>query len=220
MTERIETQSGAGEAAPAGAVQAAAPSRPDEGSDALLAEREAALAAVQAEIEALTDSHRRLAADFANYRRRIERDRADWEEGARGDLLLRLLPVFDNLRRARAAMDGVDGAAPAVGALVAGLDMVLRGLDEALAAVGVRESVAVGDAFDPTTCEAIGEEADAGVPPGHVSSVLQPGYRLGERVLRAALVRVAASGGEAGGGAAAPDPAAEPAPDPDPEGGR
>jgi molecular chaperone GrpE len=185
-----DTAPGAVGTEPAQGPEAAA--QDGEGAEALR-EREAALSAVQAEIEALTDSHQRLAADFANYRRRVERDRGDWEEGARGDLLLRLLPVFDNLRRARAAADGSQGADAAVAALAAGLDMVLRGLDEALMGVGLRESVRVGEPFDPATCEAIGEEATDAVAPGHVSAVLQPGYRLGERVLRAALVRVAAA---------------------------
>ncbi len=200
MTEKAENdqkeetiQSGADAASPAeAAAEAAAAAAPNDAA-AEQAEREAALGAMQAEIEALTDSHRRLAADFANYRRRVERDRADWEEGARGDLLLRLLPVFDNLRRARAAADLGQGAEAAAGALLAGLDMVLRGLDDVLAAAGLHESVRVGDPFDPTTCEAIGEEATDDVAPGRVSAVLQAGYRIGERVLRPALVRVAAA---------------------------
>ena len=205
-TRQAPGATGVDEAPVGGDEAAAVPAAAEAGAhtQALLAEREAALSALQAEIEALTDSHRRLAADFANYRRRVERDRAEWEDGARGDLLLRLLPVFDNLRRARAAVDGPGGDGP-VGALAAGLDMVLRGLDEVLSAAGVRESVKVGEPFDPATCEAIGEEPGDGVAPGYVTSVLQPGYRLGERVLRAALVRVASAGPE-------PAPA-------DPEGG-
>ena len=158
----------------------------------------------RAEIEALVDSHRRLAADFANYRRRVERDRAEWEAAARGDLLLRLLPAFDNLRRARAAVDGTaDGGD--LGALRSGLDMVLRGLDETLQAIGLEDSVRVGDLFDPKLGEALGEEATEAVMPGHVSDVLQPGYRLGERVLRPALVRVATAPSPARDDAGVPD---------------
>lgn len=151
---------------------------------------EAVARLVQAE-----DVQRRLAADFANYRRRVDRDRSEWEETARGDLLLRLLPVFDNLRRARQAAGQSATAPSSEGAdvLLTGLDMVIRGLDEALAAVGLQESVAVGDAFDPVLCEAIGQEEREDIEPGHVSEVLQSGYRLGERVLRPALVRVAAA---------------------------
>jgi molecular chaperone GrpE len=157
---------------------------------------EAAARLAQAE-----DAQRRLAADFANYRRRVDRDRSEWEATARGDLLLRLLPVFDNLRRARqAAGQSTADTNDAAGALLTGLDMVIRGLDEALMAVGLTESVAVGDAFDPVLCEAIGQEERDDIEPGHVSEVLQSGYRLGERVLRPALVRVAT----AAAGAAVP----------------
>lgn len=152
---------------------------------------EADLARAQADLAALEEAHRRLAADFANYRRRVERDRAGWEEAAQGELLLRLLPVFDNLRRAREAAGAAAGEAGT--ALAAGLDMVVRSLDEALASVGVTESVRVGDPFDPATCEALGEEVRDDFAPGSVSAVLLPGYRLGGRVLRPALVRVAAA---------------------------
>jgi molecular chaperone GrpE len=168
---------GAGEAPPAAAAA--------EG------EAEADLARAQADLAALEEAHRRLAADFANYRRRVERDRAGWEEAAQGELLLRLLPVFDNLRRAREAAGAAAGEQAT--ALAAGLDMVARSLDEALAAVGVTESVRVGDPFDPATCEALGEEVRDDLAPGSVSAVLLPGYRMGGRVLRPALVRVAAA---------------------------
>jgi molecular chaperone GrpE len=165
-----------------------------------------ALMRAVADLRDLEEAHRRLAADFANYRRRVERDRAQWEEAARGDVLIRLLPVFDNLRRARGAASAESGGG-ANGALVAGLDMVLRGLDETLGALGVRETVHVGDPFDPVTCEALGEDETLAVPPGRVSQVLQAGYQLGERVLRPALVRVAAS--PAGSGAASADGATD-----------
>jgi hypothetical protein len=89
-----------------------------------------------------------------------------------------------------------DGRALRSTAQAATVRSALRGLDEVLSAAGVRESVKVGEPFDPATCEAIGEEPGDGVAPGHVTSVLQPGYRLGERVLRAALVRVASAGPE------------------------
>lgn len=151
-------------------------------------------AALEAELRVLDEAHRRLMADFANYRRRVERDRADWEAAARGDLLLRVLPAVDNLRRAReaAARGGqATDAQAALGAVVTGLDMVVRAFDEALTGVGVEESVAVGDAFDPQTAEAIGQDERDDLEPGQVSEVLQAGYRLAGRVLRPALVRVA-----------------------------
>lgn len=138
------------------------------------------------------EAHTRLAADFANYRRRVERDRAEWEDAARSGLLVRLLPVFDNLRRARQAAGQAPGGEDGARALLTGLDMVVRGMDETLGALGVEETVHVGDAFDPALGEAIGEEGREDIEPGHVSDVLQAGYRLGGRVLRPALVRVAA----------------------------
>lgn len=169
----------------ASARQAETESAPAEATVAVLDE-------VLARLAQSEEAQTRLAADFANYRRRVERDRAEWEDAARGDLLVRLLPVFDNLRRARQAASQAPGGEEGASAVLTGLDMVIRGMDETLAALGVEESVHVGDAFDPSLGEAIGEEEREDIAPGQVSSVLQAGYRLAGRVLRPALVRVAA----------------------------
>lgn len=128
----------------------------------------------------------RLAADFENYRRRKDQDLADGrryasEEAARG-----LLPVLDNLRRA--VEHAPEGGAEDF--FVNGLHLVVREFEAALERLGVTRVPSVGEPFDPAVHEAIGgEESD--VDRDTVIDELLPGYRLHDRLLRPAMVRIA-----------------------------
>ena len=128
----------------------------------------------------------RLAADFENFRRRKDQELVDSRRYASEEAARALLPVLDNLRRA------VEHA-PESGAeddLVNGLTLVIREFDAALERIGVTPVPGEGAPFDPAVHEAIGgDEAD--VDQDTVSAVLLPGYRLHDRLLRPALVRVA-----------------------------
>ena len=128
----------------------------------------------------------RLAADFENFRRRKAQEMADRARYASEDAARAMLPVLDNLRRAVDHADTAD-----VADLVHGLQLVVREFEAALANIGVTPIDAAGRPFDPAVHEALGGEEVDGVDVDTVSEELQRGYRLHDRVLRPALVRVA-----------------------------
>lgn len=132
------------------------------------------------------DSLQRERAAFQNYKKRVERERAEHSQNVASDLLLRLLPTLDDFYR---AMDAV----PQGGRddWFEGVALILRKLERFLADEGVVEIEALGQLFDPAFHEAIGVDSDSGAESGTVTQVVQRGYRLGDRVLRPALVRVA-----------------------------
>ena len=147
---------------------------------------EADIAAMQQALVDGENRYLRLAADFENFRRRKDQELVDSRRYASDEAARALLPVLDNLRRAvdHAPEGGVDDD------LVNGLTLVVREFEAALERIGVTPVPGDGAPFDPAVHEAIGgEEAD--VDTDTVSAVLLPGYRLHDRLLRPALVRVA-----------------------------
>jgi molecular chaperone GrpE len=126
----------------------------------------------------------RLAADFENFRRRRAQETLDRARYASESAAVALLPVLDNLQRAIQH-------APEGDPMVDGVRMVARQFEDALASIGVTPIEAAGQPFDPALHEAIGGEESPEVEQDTVVDVLQPGYRLHDRVLRPALVRVA-----------------------------
>lgn len=162
----------------------AGPGSAEDGADGAAA-TEAGLAETQAALDELNARHLRLAADFENFRRRKTQELLDRGRYGAEALARSLLPVLDNLQR---ALDHAADAEP--GSLLEGLRLVARQLEEALQAAGVERIPAEGEAFDPSVHEAVaGEESDA-VDRDVVGDELQPGYRLHDRVLRPAMVRV------------------------------
>jgi molecular chaperone GrpE len=128
----------------------------------------------------------RLAADFENFKRRKTQEIADARRYESEDAALALLPVLDNLRRA------VDHASEA-GAeefFVSGLQLVVREFETALERIGVVPVPAVGERFDPALHDAIAAEESDDVTEDTVIAELVPGYRLHDRLLRPAIVRV------------------------------
>jgi molecular chaperone GrpE len=148
------------------------------------AEREAMVAALEAEIVDLRDRSIRTLADFENFRKRAEREREESRRFAIADTVRDLLPVLDNLERALSAEGSVED-------LKAGVEMVLRQLRESLRQRGVEEVKSRGEPFDPAFHEAVTREEDAGVAVPMVAEELQRGYTLHGRLLRPAMVRVA-----------------------------
>jgi molecular chaperone GrpE len=132
------------------------------------------------------DRHLRLAADFDNYKRRSRQEQVDTIQHASTELISRLLPGLDDLHK---ALDhtpaGVDEA------WVKGLELSVRKLEEALAAFGLEPIEAVGAPFDPKQHEAIGHEESDEYPEDTVVQELRRGYRMRDRVVRPALVKVA-----------------------------
>ena len=144
-------------------------------------------AAAQAEAARLKDQLLRLAADFDNFKKRARRELADTTKIAREEVLKELLPVFDNLERATShATQSTD-----VKALTEGISMVTRQFVDALGKLGIERVSALGLPFDPTVHEAVQHLETTEHAPGTVAMELQAGYRLGDRVIRPAMVVVA-----------------------------
>lgn len=161
---------------------AAGPTEAEEAEQAVVADVDA----LQQALDEGENRYLRLAADFENFRRRKDQELIDSRRYASEEAARALLPVLDNLRRA--AEHAPEGAAE--DDLVNGLALVIREFDAALERIGVAPVPGEGAPFDPAVHEAIGgEEAD--VDHDTVSAVLLPGYRLHDRLLRPALVRVA-----------------------------
>ena len=140
----------------------------------------------KAQSDEYLDLAQRKQAEFANYRRRTEGIRAEAYDDGRRDAIAQLLPVVDNLERALAAA-GEEG-----NALKSGVEMVLRQTRDALTKMGVEEIDPQGQPFDAELMNAVMQgSADEGKP-GTVCMVLQKGYKLGERAIRHAMVKVVA----------------------------
>ena len=142
--------------------------------------------AAPGEIDDRDARYLRLAADFENFKRRKTQEIADVRRYESEDAALALLPVLDNLRRA------VDHAseAGAEEVFMAGLELVVREFETALERLGVVPVPAVGERFDPSIHEAIAAEESDEVEEDMVVAQLVPGYRLHDRLLRPAIVRV------------------------------
>lgn len=143
----------------------------------------AELAAEREKAEQYFKSWQRAAADFANYKRRVEQEKGEASRFASAALIINLLPVYDDLERAVGTVD----ANLAGLNWVQGVVQIQKKFWALLQAMGVEEVPATGAAFDPAVHEAVarqpGEE-------GKVLHVVQKGYRLGERVVRPAMVIV------------------------------
>ena len=151
------------------------------------AEVEQQLIAEQQRAEECLDLLRRTQADFVNYRRRMSQEQAEVRIAAQSELLSRLLPVLDDLGRALGTAPPEMASHP----WVQGQLLVARRLTTVLGQLGVRQIGAPGEQFDPRWHEAISTEVRADVPEGTIVRVAQPGYVLGERVIRPAQVVVA-----------------------------
>jgi len=135
----------------------------------------------------LTADLQRVQAEFANYRRRVERDRQSVAEQALGSVLLGLLPVLDDLDRARSH-----------GEVEGGFKLVADGLETTLTKLGLQRFGDPGEPFDPTVHEALTHTLSAEVTEPVCAEIYQPGYRVGDRILRPARVAVAEPGEQPG----------------------
>ncbi|TLQ44670.1 nucleotide exchange factor GrpE [Streptomyces marianii] len=185
--EKPDVPSGA---TPDDAAQAAASSA-DEGAaqagDAAQTARTAADAGLTAQLDQVrtalnerTLDLQRLQAEYQNYRRRVERDRITVKEIAVAQLLTELLPVLDDIGRAREH-----------GELVGGFKSVAESLETVAAKMGLQQFGKEGEPFDPTVHEALMHSYAPDVTETTCVAILQPGYRIGERTIRPARVAVA-----------------------------
>ncbi len=125
----------------------------------------------------------RSAADFINYKRRVEQERGEQARFAGAALVINLLPVYDDLAR---AVETVDAHLAGLN-WVQGVFAIQRKFAQLLEAMGVTEIAAAGEAFDPNRHEAVGKQPGED---GKVLHVVQKGYLLGDKVLRPAMVIV------------------------------
>ena len=154
----------------------------------------AQLAKLQAERDDLKDKLLRTLAEMENLRRRTEREIADAKAYAVTSFARDMLGSSDNLRRALESLpaDAMKAADAAAKALHEGVELTERELLKTLERHGVRQIDPQGEKFDPNLHQAMFEAPDATIAKGLVSKVVQFGYKIGERVLRPALVGVSA----------------------------
>jgi molecular chaperone GrpE len=152
-----------------------------------VSELQSELLATQAKADEYLEGWQRARADFANYKKRVERDQAQTYQNAAASILKRYLSVLDDLERALKSrpLDG-DGAAWSEG-----IELIYRKLVSILESEGIQTMDADGVLFDPNLHEAIMSEDSDQHESGQVIEVLQQGYTLGDKVLRPAMVRVA-----------------------------
>ncbi len=139
---------------------------------------------LKAERDQLLDRLARLQAEFENARKRTERERAEFREFVTGSVVEQFLPVLDNFELA------LKSAATAH-QLRSGVSLIVKQMEEILQKMQVSAVPTVGEAFDPHIHEALGTVERDDVPDQHVAEEVRRGYRMRERLLRPALVRVA-----------------------------
>lgn len=152
----------------------------------------AELKRVEAENAELKNQLARRQADFENYRKRVERERTETYNRVVADVATKLLPVSDNLKRALDSEASVEAAeSDEFRHFLSGVDLIWKQLNGVLEALGVKPIVAVGEPFDPHIHEAVVTEATDEFEPDTVIQEILAGYRLGDKLIRPALVKVA-----------------------------
>ena len=147
---------------------------------------ESPLDALRKEKDALHDRLLRTAAEFDNYRKRVDRDRRDQVDAATADAVVDFLPIVDDLERALKAPTGGDSEG-----FRKGVELIHQQMVDLLRKRGVRPIEAVGAEFDPRYHQAVAQEASADHREGEVMEEYARGYMLGDRLLRPAMVKVA-----------------------------
>lgn len=180
------------------------PSRPAKGSTgdlalnmggpevAELVATRAELKRLEGEVKELRDSLARRQADFENYRKRMERERSDTYNRVVVDIAAKLLPVLDNLKRALDTEASVEASeSDEFRHFLSGVDLIYKQLNGVLDALGVKPVLAEGEMFDPHLHEAVVTEPTDEYEPDTVMQEIVRGFRVGEKLIRPALVKVA-----------------------------
>jgi molecular chaperone GrpE len=152
----------------------------------------AELRRVEIERSDLREALARRQADFENYRKRVERERTESYNRMVGDVVSKLLPVLDNLRRAIEAEGSLQAdESREFRHFLQGVELIYKQLSSVLEGLGLQPVAALGHRFDPHVHEAVVTEQTEEYEPDTVIQELVPGYRLGEKLLRPAIVKVA-----------------------------
>ena len=145
----------------------------------------AELEKVKAELESKNDLLLRTAAEFDNFKKRTERERLTVAEFAKANIIKELLPILDNIDRAETLEDksGED--------YIKGIEMIVKQFTALGEKLGIVELAHEGDAFDPNCHEAVMHIEDETLGENVIAQVLQKGYKIGDTVIRPAMVKVA-----------------------------
>lgn len=139
---------------------------------------------LKSELDLKSDQLMRTAAEFDNFKKRTEREKASVAEFAKAGLIKQLLPIIDNIDRASAAdRESAD--------YIKGIEMIVKQFEAAVSNLNLEEIAKVGDLFDPNYHEAVMHIEDENFGENVIAEVLQKGYKIGDTVIRAAMVKVA-----------------------------
>ena len=174
---------GADAAAEAEAIQQAAE---ENVSRAELEQAKAEVTQLKSERDQLVDRVARLQAEFENARKRAEREKAEFRDFATGNAVEQFLPVLDNFELALKATGSADQ-------MRSGVELIVKQMEEVLRQMQVTAIPTVGEPFDPRVHEAIGSVERDDLPDHHVAEEIRKGYKIRERLVRPAMVRVASN---------------------------
>lgn len=146
---------------------------------------------MKAERDQLLDRLARLQAEFDNARKRAERERLDFRDYATGNVVEQFLPVIDNFELALQSTGSAGQLQSSIEKLRSGVDLIVKQMGEVLAKMQVTPVPTVGEPFDPRLHEALGSVERDDLPDQHVAEEIRRGYKLRDKLLRPALVRVA-----------------------------
>jgi molecular chaperone GrpE len=156
----------------------------DEGvSRVELEQAKAELAQLKGERDQLVDRLARLQAEFENARKRAEREKTEFRDFATGNVVEQFLPVLDNFELALKSTGSTEQ-------LRSGVELIVKQMEEALKQLQVTAIPTVGEPFDPRVHEALGQVEREDLPDEHVAEEIRRGYKIRERLLRPAMVRV------------------------------
>ena len=140
---------------------------------------------IKAELESKNDLLLRTAAEFDNFKKRTERERASVAEFAKANVIKELLPILDNIDRSTAIEDKTSPD------YINGIEMIVKQFEALGGKLGIVEVAKVGDTFDPNCHEAVMHIEDEQLGENVIAQVLQKGFKIGDTVIRPAMVAVA-----------------------------
>ena len=139
---------------------------------------------LKAELENKNDLLLRTAAEFDNFKKRTERERLTVAEYAKANVIKELLPILDNIHRANTAEKGTPE-------YIKGIEMIVKQFESLGEKLGISEVAKVGDTFDPNFHDAVMHIEDETLGENVIAEVLQKGFKIGDTVIRPAMVKVA-----------------------------
>ncbi len=147
--------------------------------------KDAELEKIKQELDAKNDLLLRTAAEFDNFKKRTERERVSVAEFAKANLIKQLLPILDNIDRAAVLEDKQSPD------YIKGIEMIVKQFESLTEKLSIEEVAKPGDTFDPNFHEAVMHIEDENLGENVIAEVLQKGYKIGDTVIRAAMVKVA-----------------------------